>query len=447
MPNASAIQVLLIEDSPSDAALLQESLHAGGNGPFEITHVERLTEGLELLRRGKYDVVLLDLSLPDSDKSETYVRAQAEAPHVPIVVMTGVDDEAFALEALRHGVQDYLVKGHPGAHQPARAIRYAIERKRMEVELQRERDQLEERVRERTAELSATNRDLQSEIARRQKAEEAKKQILRRLKDSEETERARISRELHDRLSQELTALKLEIAYMQKQCPSLSDKLRQATQTAGEAGPVCIARELQARLGKEISASEVGLQALQGQCPFAQNARNCLGKLADLTSSLMQEAHRLAWELHPAMLDDLGLDTALRRFVTDWSENSGVPVDWHSVGLDKHRLPVELESTLYRVAQEALTNVARHANARRVSLLLERRPGHVSLILEDDGAGFDVPAALHSFATNGKLGLLGMGERVTLAGGTLDIESKTGTGTTLFVRVPLDAAAAQSQKP
>jgi len=447
MASAGAIHVLLIEDSPSDAALLQESLHRGGNGPFEITHAERLAEGLELLRRGKFDVLLLDLSLPDSDKNETLLRAQAEAPQVPIVVMTGVDDEAFALEAMRHGIQDYLVKGDTGARQPARAIRYAIERKRMEVELQRERDQLEERVRERTAELSASNRDLQSEIARRQQAEEAKKQILRRLKDSEETERARISRELHDRLSQELTALKLEIAYLQKQCPSLSDKIRPAALAPGEDAPVCLARELQARLGKDLTAQELGLAALQAQCPFAQNARNCLGKLADLTTSLMQEAHRLAWELHPAMLDDLGLDTALRRFVTDWSENSRVPVDWHSVGLDKHRLPLELESTLYRVAQEALTNVARHANARRVSLLLERRPGHVSLILEDDGAGFDVPAALHSFATKGKLGLLGMGERVSLAGGTFDIESKPGTGTTLFVRVPLEAPAAQRQKP
>jgi signal transduction histidine kinase len=158
----------------------------------------------------------------------------------------------------------------------------------------------------------------------------------------------------------------------------------------------------------------------------------------------MREIHRLAWELHPAVLDDLGLEAALRRYTSLWSETSGVPVDWHSDGVEAHRLPLELETTLYRVTQEALTNVARHANAKRVSLLLERRPGHVSLILEDDGAGFDVAGAFHSFGTNGKLGLLGMRERVTFAGGALDIESSPGAGTTLFVRVPLELKAAES---
>jgi signal transduction histidine kinase len=118
-------------------------------------------------------------------------------------------------------------------------------------------------------------------------------------------------------------------------------------------------------------------------------------------------------------------------------------VDWHSQGLEQDRLPLELESTLYRITQEALTNVARHANAKRVSILLERRPAQVSLILEDDGDGFDVAAAFHSFSTNGKLGLLGMRERVSLTGGALNIESKPGAGTTLFVRVPLAPAAAK----
>ena len=120
----------------------------------------------------------------------------------------------------------------------------------------------------------------------------------------------------------------------------------------------------------------------------------------------MRDIHRLAWELHPAALDDLGLETALRRYTAEWSENNRVPVDFHSEGVEAHRLPLQLETTLYRVTQEALTNVIRHANAKRVSVLLERRPDHVSLIVEDDGEGFDA-CDVQASASAGQIGLVG----------------------------------------
>ncbi len=122
-------------------------------------------------------------------------------------------------------------------------------------------------------------------------------------------------------------------------------------------------------------------------------------------------------------------------------------MDFHSDGLAGHRLPLEFETALYRVAQEALTNVLRHANARRVSVLLERRPGGVSLIVEDDGRGFDAETLLQAPPTEGKLGLLGMGERAKLVGGTFALESSPGSGTTVFVRLPLDCPAAASPVP
>ena len=184
-----------------------------------------------------FDVLLLDLSLPDITGRDTFVRARAEAPHLPIVVLTGVADEAVGLEAVRHGIQDYLIKGQAYGRQTARAIRYAIERKQAEValkqaeaSLQRERDQLEVRVQARTAELSATNRALQAEIAQRQRAEEAHREVLRRLVAAEETERGRISRELHDRLGQDLTALKLGLQLRQVSAlPAAAGGQRQQT--------------------------------------------------------------------------------------------------------------------------------------------------------------------------------------------------------------------------
>ena len=393
------VSILLVEDSISDAAVLQESLSQQGGGGFQFTHAECWAEAAAHLQRQSFDVLLLDLSLPDTTGRDTFIRARTVTPNLPIVVLTGVMDEAVGLEAVRHGIQDYLIKGQASGGQTARAIRYAIERKQAEsalkqaeAGLQRERDQLEEHVRERTAELSEANRALQAEVAQRERAEAAHREVLRRLAAAEETERGRISRELHDRLGQDLTALKL------------------------------------------------GLQAVGKHRPCPPALRRSVTNLKELTDSLMRDMHRLAWELRPAVLDDFGLELALRRYADEWATLSGVPVDFHSQGVTAQRLAPQIETTLYRITREALTNVFRHAKATRVSVLVERRADRVSLIVEDDGQGFDAEETLGAPATQGKLGLLGMSERATLAGGSIEIESNPGAGTTVFVRIPLGGA-------
>jgi PAS domain S-box-containing protein len=173
------ISVLLVEDSPSDAALLQESLNEAGPGQFQFAHVESLAEGLTLLSERRFDVLLLDLSLPDSIGRETFLRARAAAPELPIVVLTAAAGEAVGLEAVRQGVQDYLLKGQAGGAQTARSIRYAIERGRTQVELRRARDELELRVAERTVDLKHSVEVLRAEIGCREQAETA-------LRESEE---------------------------------------------------------------------------------------------------------------------------------------------------------------------------------------------------------------------------------------------------------------------
>ncbi len=402
--STATVKLLLVEDSPSDAALLRESLSQNGIAGFDFTHAESWAEAAEHLRNQRFDVMLLDLSLPDTTGRDTFVQARAAALHLPIVVLTGIADEAVGLEAVRYGIQDYLIKGQAYGRQTARAIHYAIERKQAETalkqaeaSLQRERDQLEERVRKRTAELSRTNKALQAEMACRERAEEAHREVLRRLVAAEETERGRVSRELHDRLGQDLTALKL------------------------------------------------GLQIVRKQGPCPPKVRDGVSKLENLADSLMRDIHRLAWELRPAALDDFGLEMALRRYADEWAALSGVPVDFHSRGVTARRLAPELETALYRITREALTNVVRHAKARRVSVLLERRADHVLLIVEDDGRGFDAAALLRAPAAQGKLGLLGMQERATLAGGSVEVESNPGAGTTVFVRLPLPGVADNSQ--
>lgn len=138
-------KVLLIEDSPDDAMLIQEELAEVRGSPFDLQHVDRLSEGLERLDQGGIDVVLLDLSLPDSQGLDSLARVLAQGPDVPVVVLTGLEDESLALEAVRRGSQDYLVKGQVGGPLLERSIRYAIERRRLLMEIDRRQRELEVR--------------------------------------------------------------------------------------------------------------------------------------------------------------------------------------------------------------------------------------------------------------------------------------------------------------
>jgi PAS domain S-box-containing protein len=265
-------------------------------------------------------------------------------------------------------------------------IRDVTDRKRAEAALRAAHDQLEARVKERTAELAHTNGALTAEIALRERAEADRRELRQRLTTAQEDERRRIARELHDQLGQHLTALGL------------------------------------------------GLKVARDATPDPSPVRDRLQSLQALTDLLGREVHNLALELRPTALDDLGLQTALANYAESWSERSGIEVDFQSAGMDGDRLPAPVETTLYRVVQEALTNVLKHAAARRVSVVLQRSRGHASALVEDDGRGFD----FESDGANGHaLGILGMRERAALVGGDLTIESGVGRGTTVIARVPL----------
>jgi signal transduction histidine kinase len=157
------LRVLLVEDSASDAVLLQESLEETRPGEFHFTHVDSWADAVRCLREKEFEVLLLDLSLPDITGRETFQRARAEAPHMPIVVLTAEANEALGLDAVRHGIQDYLFKGQAYGRQTARALRYAIERKQVEDALKRTEDALRERERQ----LSEWNRELERRVAER----------------------------------------------------------------------------------------------------------------------------------------------------------------------------------------------------------------------------------------------------------------------------------------
>ncbi len=196
-----------------------------------------------------------------------------------------------------------------------------------------------------------------------------------------------------------------------------------------------IARELHDQVGQYLAVFMIGLKSLQNSADAASPAQESIARLQKLTAQFSQEVRRIALDLRPTTLDDLGLHAALVNYLDEWSERFGIRVDFHSNGLINRRLPPHVETALYRVIQEGLNNVLKHAQAQRVSVILEHSGDYVKAILEDDGVGFDVGVTSSAPVTERRLGLMGMRERIELVGGRLEIESAPGSGTTLVVQI------------
>jgi signal transduction histidine kinase len=170
---------------------------------------------------------------------------------------------------------------------------------------------------------------------------------------------------------------------------------------------------------------------MEAQCAHCASPTKA-ADLRDVASKTLDEVHDLSMRLRPRVLDDLGLAAALERLAHEWQARYKIPVD---VAIQwSERLPGEIETALYRIVQEALTNIARHAQAKSVSILIEKRGNSIRAIVEDDGIGFD-PSAQRG---ERHLGLLGMRERAELLGGALTIESAPGHGTSIFIEIPLN---------
>ncbi len=245
----------------------------------------------------------------------------------------------------------------------------------------------------RNVELAKINQELKTEVAERKKTEAALRENEKRLGDLskkilhiQEEERTRISRELHDDVGQALTAINVNLTLHKNNL-------------------------------------EAPLETLRAKVHETQA----------LVEQAMDTMHRFAHELRPALLDDLGLLPALRSYVKGFTTRTGIPVSLKADGAAEDLDP-EGKTVVFRVVQESLTNVVKHAKASRVALIVEKDGGQIQLQVKDNGQAFSVREKING--KNQRLGLLGMQERVRLVNGTFDIKSKTGQGTTVCVQIP-----------
>ncbi|MFQ5996786.1 MAG: GAF domain-containing protein [Dehalococcoidales bacterium] len=197
-----------------------------------------------------------------------------------------------------------------------------------------------------------------------------------------------------------------------------------------------IARELHDETSQVLASLTANLEAITGMLPTNTDKIKALLKNAQgLSVTLIDEIHRLIYELRPTLLDDLGLVAATRWLAENTLETTGVAVNFETTGKER-RLPSQLETTLFRVIQEAISNIAKHAHARNVSLMLHFRRNVIGVSIKDDGSGFDVEEAIRAKDRPRGLGLLGMKERVELFHGTFAIRSHPGGGTEIDIEIP-----------
>ena len=217
------------------------------------------------------------------------------------------------------------------------------------------------------------------------------------------------------------------------------DDLRRRFIQAQEDERLRLAHELHDQTGQSLAAVMLGMKSFEAMVDA--RGRDHLRLLSEQLEQMGKALHHVAWELRPASIDELGLASALANYISEWGVQVGVQVDFHCGNSDLDDLTDEVRTTVYRVVQEALTNIAKHAqDATAISVVIHRSAAMFQLTIEDNGGGFDSSSSTgaNGRRIGGPLGLAGMRERLVLIGGEFEVESSIGRGTTIFARIPLE---------
>jgi signal transduction histidine kinase len=350
------IRILLLEDNPTDAELVQHALRRGGVN-FSVVHVDNKNAFIRRLEQCPYDLILSDFSLPTIDGYTALALAQERCPDIPFIFVTGTLGEEVAIETLKKGATDYVLKHRltrlvPSVHRALREARERTERRRAQEQLRQSHEQL--------------------------------RSLSIYLQHVREEEQIRIAREVHDELGQQLTGLKLELTWLAGRLPKSSKELQEKT------------RSMSAHIDETI-----------------------------------QTVRRIATALRPGLLDTAGLLAALEWQAIQFQKQTGISCDVKAT-IKETLWDQDLNTAFFRIFQEALTNIIRHAHATKVHVLLHETPTHLVLEVKDNGRGIS-DAQIHNTKS---IGLLGMRERAALLNGEVQIHGEQGRGTDVKVRIP-----------
>jgi signal transduction histidine kinase len=402
---AAPIRILILEDEAAHAEAIRRALEAG-TPRIEVRLVSSLQAYREAVTANVPDLALVDLNLPDGSAIEI-LTFPPEAGPFPIMVMTSFGTEQIAVKALKAGALDYVVKSPEAFAAMPRVVARARrewhllqERKQAEEALRQARNDLELRVTERTQELRHTIHILMLEMTKREQAEKELKQSeekLRHLSSQlltiQESERKRLAAELHDELGHALLILKLNLRGVEK-------------------------------------------NLLPEQKPLKDEMNSQLSFIDEV----IEEIRRLYYDLSPGDMDDLGLTTALQNLIVDFS-SLYQDIDWQvNIAPIDGLFSSPVQTMIYRILQEVLTNIGKHASPSRVDIVVFKQDSQVTMKVNDNGRGFSMAEVMDAKSPKKGMGLLALAERVNLVGGTLDLWSEENQGTSLTIDIPITAS-------
>jgi two-component system sensor histidine kinase UhpB len=477
-----SVDVLLVEDSPTDALIIGEALIDITEFAHRLTHAETLTDALAHAEHARFDVVLLDLGLPDGNGIDTFRRFRQAAPDTPVLVLTGLSDISVGLVAIQEGAQDYLLKREIQAALLSRAIRYAIERNRASAELAASEERFQLAVSGASAGLWDWNPRTGAlylsphfrEIVGHDEDElpndmQAHYQIIH----PDDVERVAQALRAHTQekhpydVEYRVRTRAGEYRWIQSRAQALRDASGMAYRMVGwildvterrranealresreelqrlsaniehirEEEKTRIARELHDDLGQLLTALKIDMgrfeQTIEGK--LDEMSRGALRGIYGVIDQLVASVRRIAADLRPVMLDDLGPIPAIDWFIQEFSARHGLAVhaqlDAGEVGFNR-----DSGTEVFRIVQEALTNIARHSGASEVTIEIAREDPFCMVKISDNGRG-----ALSDARRNRKsFGLIGMRERAARLGGELAVRTAPGQGFALTVTLPL----------